>query len=325
MFGYFWTFFFLDLRIVKVKSSKEKTIRIKSRRHEKYGGKMLLQMLVCMHVQSSFSCVWLSATLWTVACQAPLSMEFSRHEYWSGLLCPPPADLPNQLLLCLLHWQAGCSLSLVPRGRHPRCLERCKWFMGNLTHWLSGKEKNKKQHEIKNVSCLSVPVHPTHPHPTLLPTEVSSSYRYLIVAHSIYLIMSNRPLLPHHKIQTTSLTMQNTCCDNKVLTFLFTTRICSSDTIYYHSPNTPSPLVNQHLCLCCALCLPIAPDATVMTFMKARWRTSTFHQTPHPVPPSCVSLLVLPAASCRWVPGASLAPRVGDQLVPGNMWPRGPH
>ena len=36
-----------------------------------------------------------SATSCTVACQAPLSMEFSRPEYWSGLPCPPPGDLPN--------------------------------------------------------------------------------------------------------------------------------------------------------------------------------------------------------------------------------------
>ena len=36
-----------------------------------------------------------SVTPWTVACQAPLSMEFSRPEYWSGWPCPPPGDLPN--------------------------------------------------------------------------------------------------------------------------------------------------------------------------------------------------------------------------------------
>ena len=36
-----------------------------------------------------------SATLWTVAHQAPLSMGFSRQKYWSGLPCPPPGDLPN--------------------------------------------------------------------------------------------------------------------------------------------------------------------------------------------------------------------------------------
>ena len=33
--------------------------------------------------------------LWTVAHQAPLSMGFSRQEYWGGLPCPPPGDLPN--------------------------------------------------------------------------------------------------------------------------------------------------------------------------------------------------------------------------------------
>ena len=32
---------------------------------------------------------------WTVACPAPLSMEFSRQEYWSGLSCPFPGDLPH--------------------------------------------------------------------------------------------------------------------------------------------------------------------------------------------------------------------------------------
>ena len=36
-----------------------------------------------------------SATPWTVACQAPLSMEFFRQEYWNGLPFPPPGDLPN--------------------------------------------------------------------------------------------------------------------------------------------------------------------------------------------------------------------------------------
>jgi len=35
------------------------------------------------------------ATPWTVACQVPLSMRFSRQEYWSGLPFPSPGDLPN--------------------------------------------------------------------------------------------------------------------------------------------------------------------------------------------------------------------------------------
>ena len=41
------------------------------------------------------SCTWLFATTWTVVCQAPLSMRFLRQEYWSGLLFPPPGDLPD--------------------------------------------------------------------------------------------------------------------------------------------------------------------------------------------------------------------------------------
>ena len=42
----------------------------------------------------SLSRVRLIATPWTVAHQAPLSMGFSMKEYWSGLPCPPPGDLP---------------------------------------------------------------------------------------------------------------------------------------------------------------------------------------------------------------------------------------
>ena len=47
-----------------------------------------------MCLLSHFSSIWLFVTLWTIA-QAPLSMGFSRQEYWSGLRCPPPGNLPN--------------------------------------------------------------------------------------------------------------------------------------------------------------------------------------------------------------------------------------
>ena len=51
----------------------------------------------CLHacVLSCFSCVWLFVTPWSIDCQAPLSMGFSRHEYWSGLSFPLPGDLPH--------------------------------------------------------------------------------------------------------------------------------------------------------------------------------------------------------------------------------------
>ena len=44
---------------------------------------------------SRFSRVQLFSTLWTRTRQAPLSMGFSRQEYWSGLPCPSPGDLPD--------------------------------------------------------------------------------------------------------------------------------------------------------------------------------------------------------------------------------------
>ena len=77
---------------------------------------------------SCFSHVWLFVTLWTVARKAPLSMGFSRQEYWSGLPCPPPGDLPDpgiepmslassalvgKFLVCLF----VCFLPLAPPGK----------------------------------------------------------------------------------------------------------------------------------------------------------------------------------------------------------------
>ena len=68
---------------------------------------------------SLFSHVQLFVTPWTVACQTPLSIGFSRQEYRDGLPCPPLGDLPNPRLnthlLHLRHWQAG-SLPLAPAG-----------------------------------------------------------------------------------------------------------------------------------------------------------------------------------------------------------------
>ena len=51
-------------------------------------------MCVCV-CASHFSCVRLFETLRTIAHQAPLSLGFSRQEYWSGLSCPPPGDPPD--------------------------------------------------------------------------------------------------------------------------------------------------------------------------------------------------------------------------------------
>ena len=54
-----------------------------------------LTSCVCVCVCQSLCHVQLSVTPWTVPCQAPLSKEFPRQEYWSGLPFASPEDLPN--------------------------------------------------------------------------------------------------------------------------------------------------------------------------------------------------------------------------------------
>ena len=68
---------------------------------------------LCVHVQSisrDFE------TPWTVACQAPLSMGFSRQEYGSGLPFPSPGDLPNPGIEPASPALAGGFLTLAPPG-----------------------------------------------------------------------------------------------------------------------------------------------------------------------------------------------------------------
>ena len=56
---------------------------------------MVLYSYAHLFLLNCFSCVSCFVTLWAIACQAPLSVGFSRQEYWSGLPCPPPEDLPD--------------------------------------------------------------------------------------------------------------------------------------------------------------------------------------------------------------------------------------
>ena len=63
-------------------------------------------------ISHSLSHVQLFAAPWTVPCQAPLSMEFSRQGYWSGLPCPPPGDLPNPGIRTRVSHIAGGSFTV---------------------------------------------------------------------------------------------------------------------------------------------------------------------------------------------------------------------
>ena len=89
---------------------------------------------LCVCVLRHSSHVWLLATPQTAAQQAPLSMGFSRQEYWSGLPCPLPGESSwprdQTHVSCLLHWQ-GFSLPLAP-SRKPWST----WITSDAYSWI---------------------------------------------------------------------------------------------------------------------------------------------------------------------------------------------
>ena len=77
---------------------------------------VLITMLCCAQLLLPESCPTL-CDLWTVASQVPLSMGFSRQEYWSRLLCPLPGDLPNPGIEPTSLALQAVSLSTEPPGK----------------------------------------------------------------------------------------------------------------------------------------------------------------------------------------------------------------
>ena len=67
-----------------------------------------------------------SAMLWTVVRQAPLSMGFSRQEYWSGLPCPPPGDLTDPEIESVSPALQAGSLPTEPPGKPKLGLRRAQ-------------------------------------------------------------------------------------------------------------------------------------------------------------------------------------------------------
>ena len=79
----------------------------------------------------SLSHVWLFATPWTVACQVPLSMGFSREGYWSGLPFTSPGDLPNP---GIEPWSLVLQADSLPS--EPRESPHFSLVMLLIIHWL---------------------------------------------------------------------------------------------------------------------------------------------------------------------------------------------
>ena len=65
------------------------------------------------------------ATPWTIAYQAPLSMGFSRQEYWNGLPFPSPGDLPNPGIEPKSPSLQAEALTSEPPGKKAKCVKLC--------------------------------------------------------------------------------------------------------------------------------------------------------------------------------------------------------
>ena len=133
---------------------REETLTIKSNTKtrgllkKKREGMLSVLWIMCM-----LGSVWFFATPWTVARKALLSMGLSRQEYWSGLPCPPPGDLPNpRSNMRLLHWQGdslpwshwkGSPLSNTEKGSLYRRLDRS--CLERASMWQRGVEPTGPQ------------------------------------------------------------------------------------------------------------------------------------------------------------------------------------
>ena len=95
------------------------------------------------HTAAPPACEWLrpvqlSVTLWTVDFQAPLSVEFSRQEYWSGLPFLSPGDLPNSGIESRSPALQEDSLLAEPPGKQPQAHPQSSLFINPqilLLHW----------------------------------------------------------------------------------------------------------------------------------------------------------------------------------------------
>ena len=78
-------------------------------------------MLTSFFLILSFLCVLGRVRLFTTPCtvarQGPLSMGFSRQEYWSGVPCPPPGDLPDPGIEPVSPASAGGFFTMEPPGK----------------------------------------------------------------------------------------------------------------------------------------------------------------------------------------------------------------
>ena len=123
---------------------------------------------------SCFSRVWLFVTLWNVACQAPLSIGFSRQEYWSGLPFPPAGDLPNPGIEPVSLWSpelAGGFFTTSATWEAQAYTVLCVNYISiqleektylNKRKWQEGKKGEPKLHKARRAFVYEIKAHRIH-------------------------------------------------------------------------------------------------------------------------------------------------------------------
>ena len=120
----------------------------------------------CTRVLSCSNRVQLSATLWTVAHQAPLSMGFSRQEQYSGFPWAPPGDLPNsgkapESLNSNLYWKWVLYHSVTCRSCCSSVTKRCPILHHSMPHF--PVPHHLLEFAQVHVHCISDAIQPSHP------------------------------------------------------------------------------------------------------------------------------------------------------------------
>ena len=130
---------------------------------------ILLVTLALVYMLSHFSHVQLCATLQTVACQAPLFVGFSRQEYWSGLLCPPPGDPLDPRIEPMAEQPLTGEYWIPPEKRYPTTKEK-PWQdgrRGKIVFTIKSHTHQRCLEGSNKTSCTPGPRDPTETEPDL--------------------------------------------------------------------------------------------------------------------------------------------------------------
>ena len=171
-------------------------------------------MCVCVRAWI-FSCVWLFVTLWTIACQTPLSMGFPKQEYWNGLPFPSSGDCPHPGIKST---SPALQVDSVPlRHQGSSCV--CVWLFSSvqfssvaqscLTLWPHGLEHARLScpsltpRAFSNSCPMNRWCHPTispcHPPPTFNLSQHQGLFKWVSSSHEVAKVLEFQ--LQHQSFQ----------------------------------------------------------------------------------------------------------------------------